>query len=71
LINSEVSPRLDRSALLALVKWVVKQGGKGEPLENHGMEFDSQGVPHSLDQPIGPNGCKEIENEFNRGGNDL
>jgi hypothetical protein len=71
LINSDVSPRLSKSALLALVKWVVKKREKGELLENNGMGFNPQGIPHSIDQSIGSNGCKKIKNEFNRGGNDL
>jgi hypothetical protein len=57
--------------LLALVKWLVKKREKDGLLENNGMEFDSQGVSHSIDQPTGSNGCKKIKNELNRGGNDL
>jgi hypothetical protein len=66
LINSDVSPRLGKSALLALVKWLVKKREKGEFLENNGMEFDSQGIPRSIDQPIGSDGCKKIKNAINR-----
>jgi len=62
---------VSRSALLDLVKWVVKAREKSELLENNGMEFNPQGITHSIDQSIGSNGCKKIKNEFNRGGNDL
>jgi hypothetical protein len=69
LINSDVLPRLSKSALLDLVKWVVKRREREEQIENNGMESDSQGSPFSADQPIRSNGCKKIKNEFNRGGN--
>ena len=70
LINSEVSPRLDRSTLLAIVKWLDKRRERGDGIENNRMGSDSHRVPLSIDSSIGLNGCKKIENDLNRGGND-
>lgn len=63
--------RLDKSTLLALVKWLDKRREKGERIENNRMGSDSHGVSLSINSSIGSNGCEKIENDLNRGENDL
>jgi hypothetical protein len=71
LINLEVLPKLEKSTLLALVKWFDKRRKRGDAIEHNGMGSDSQRISSSIDSPIGSNGCKKIKSDLNRGGEDL
>jgi hypothetical protein len=67
LINSEQSPRLDRSALISLVKWMEKQRKKDEYFESHGVGIDSKREAPSINQFVGSNGSEE--NKLHEEGN--
>ena len=69
LINSEQSPRLDRSALISLVKWMENRRKKDEHIEAHGMGTNSTGETSSISRFIRSDGSEENKNKSNEGGN--
>jgi hypothetical protein len=61
LTNKAQTPKLGRSALLALVKWSIKYRNRSAHIETHGMGESFERKSLSPDQDIRRNGDENVE----------
>jgi hypothetical protein len=67
LTKDDQLPKLGRSALLALARWVKQHRNRSVGIEAHGVEENPPRMSHPFDQFIGENSNKKAKKEFDQG----